>query len=490
MSEQPSFADVCQDLSRFYREGLKGHEADTNIRHHSLLAYHTRVMSSESHVFEHTPSDTPCRRFSVARLPGTTCDNPATGSISGPLMPGLSECDTLVTLRKILLTICEQAIQDPYAHGLALLNIAEIDVSIDIPGIDVQRNVDIARKIFSNISHNWGVVWYDILLADLFLKDGDMLAAKALLLTCINSPAANTQTVSCCLEQLGDISRWGSSLDTSNWATVLLAHALKFKERLLIYKAFLFLGQIFYGQVDEDTAMSLFDVALEGLTQMDVHRSRAECMLHLGDIAKGCGDFLKAVQMWDTARPLFERCQAYNWLYTWSSGNDFIREFHGVKNIARIPRNAKASLAVKSTEAEISTKLSSKVAITRGLGDRSNDDVIVLANSIHDITVLLVMSLFRTFPESSSGDVTVIAGSEYPNFHCPSIAKRSSQGKQVKKIDGRLASVDKELLEQHRNSLARLAELNAPSGIIEEQEGGMSDLEDLVDEEEGALLVA
>ncbi|KAJ7610608.1 hypothetical protein DFH06DRAFT_1148004 [Mycena polygramma] len=105
MSEQPSFADVCQDPSRFYREGLKGHEANTNIRRHSLLAYHTRVMGSELHVFEHTPSDTPCGRFSVARLPRTTCDNPATGSISGPLMPGLSECDTLVTLRKILLTV-------------------------------------------------------------------------------------------------------------------------------------------------------------------------------------------------------------------------------------------------------------------------------------------------------------------------------------------------------------------------------------------------
>ncbi|KAJ7653568.1 hypothetical protein DFH06DRAFT_1133725 [Mycena polygramma] len=112
MSEQPSLADVCQDPSRFYREGLKGYEANTNICHHSLLAYHTRVMGSESRVFKHTPSDTPCRRFSVAQLPVTPCDNPATGSISGPLMPGLSECDTLVTLRKILLTADLSAVAD------------------------------------------------------------------------------------------------------------------------------------------------------------------------------------------------------------------------------------------------------------------------------------------------------------------------------------------------------------------------------------------
>jgi hypothetical protein len=40
---------------------------------------------------------------------------------------------------------------------------------------------------------------------------------------------------------------------------------------------------------------------------MDVHRSRAECMLRLGDISNSHGDQLKAVELWHTARPLFER---------------------------------------------------------------------------------------------------------------------------------------------------------------------------------------
>jgi hypothetical protein len=39
---------------------------------------------------------------------------------------------------------------------------------------------------------------------------------------------------------------------------------------------------------------------------MDVHRSRAECMLKLGDLSKHCGDLIKAMELWDTARPLFE----------------------------------------------------------------------------------------------------------------------------------------------------------------------------------------
>jgi hypothetical protein len=44
-----------------------------------------------------------------------------------------------------------------------------------------------------------------------------------------------------------------------------------------------------------------------GFTYMDVHQSRAECMLKLGDISNSHGDPLKAVELWSTAGPLFER---------------------------------------------------------------------------------------------------------------------------------------------------------------------------------------
>lgn len=58
---------------------------------------------------------------------------------------------------------------------------------------------------------------------------------------------------------------------------------------------------------DQDTAHSLFTLALEGFTQMDVHRSRGNCLLWLGDIARQKRDVSKAVEIWSMARPLFER---------------------------------------------------------------------------------------------------------------------------------------------------------------------------------------
>jgi hypothetical protein len=138
-------------------------------------------------------------------------------------------------------------------------------------------------------------------------------------------------------------------------------HSLKRKEKLGIYKALQFLGDLFLSQEDKHTATNLFTAALEGFTEMDVHHSRAECMLRLGDISMGHSDPLKAVEFWERARPLFEH---------------------------------------------------------------------------------------------------------------------SSQAKQVQHINERLTGISKDVLEQHRNNLAHLAELNAPVGTIEELEDDLLDIED------------
>ncbi|KAJ7713231.1 hypothetical protein B0H16DRAFT_1899647 [Mycena metata] len=115
-----------------------------------------------------------------------------------------------------------------------------------------------------------------------------------------------SEVVSYCLERLADVTRWSPHHDPS-WSIILLAHSLRAKEKLGIYKALQFIGDVHLMQNDELTAVSLFTVALEGFTYMDIHRSRAECMIRLGDMAKKNGDLLKALELWETAKPLFER---------------------------------------------------------------------------------------------------------------------------------------------------------------------------------------
>ncbi|KAJ7486918.1 hypothetical protein FB451DRAFT_1168295 [Mycena latifolia] len=88
---------------------------------------------------------------------------------------------------------------------------------------------------------------------------------------------------------------------------LLLDLGLKFKQKREIHKALQFLGDVFLADDDQQTAVSLLTVALDGFTKMDVHRSRAECMLQLGNISKMHRDLPKALELWKTTRPLFER---------------------------------------------------------------------------------------------------------------------------------------------------------------------------------------
>jgi hypothetical protein len=57
--------------------------------------------------------------------------------------------------------------------------------------------------------------------------------------------------------------------------------------------------------------------------------------------------------------------------------------------------------------------------------------------------------------------------------------EHSSQAKQVHGIDERVANISEVILEQHRNNLAHLAELNAPAGTVEELEDDLSHIEEL-----------
>jgi hypothetical protein len=94
---------------------------------------------------------------------------------------------------------------------------------------------------------------------------------------------------------------------TIGWAGIFLVLALRYKDKLATMKAFHCLGQIFAVQRDDDTALSLFNVALDGFTFMDVHRWRADCMVQIADIWSSCGEVSRAVELWEAARPLFER---------------------------------------------------------------------------------------------------------------------------------------------------------------------------------------
>ncbi|KAJ7495244.1 hypothetical protein FB451DRAFT_1213680, partial [Mycena latifolia] len=187
--------------------------------------------------------------------------------------------------------------------------IAQIDVEIVSLRDRVLRNIDTAKQLFSRMGSSIEIVLCDTITAALDLNGGDFLKAKNLFQTCLKSMRGKyTEGVSYCLGKLGNASLW-HAMDhaSSRWTVIFLVHSLKLKQKLEIHKALQFLGDVYLADDDQQTATSLLTVALEGFTKMDVHCSRAECMLQLGDIAEANEDLSKAEELWNTARPLFER---------------------------------------------------------------------------------------------------------------------------------------------------------------------------------------
>ncbi|KAJ7131190.1 hypothetical protein C8R44DRAFT_731450 [Mycena epipterygia] len=200
--------------------------------------------------------------------------------------------------------------EDPVTNAVALLNIAELDVMIGVETLKVQHNLDNAKTILSTLGRAGPVVQCGAVLADLHLREGDEMVAKTLFHKCLDPVRRNDyETISYCLERLADIGRWSSTNNNGlyRWPVIYLLHTHKTQEKVAFHRALCCLGDVFLSEGDEYTAHNLFVVALEGFTDMDVHRSRADCMLRLGDIAKHRGYLVKALNFWKVAGPLFER---------------------------------------------------------------------------------------------------------------------------------------------------------------------------------------
>jgi hypothetical protein len=197
---------------------------------------------------------------------------------------------------------------DSNMNAWTLLNVAEIDVIIGATPESVEQNLTKAKEIFSTSKHLLGFTCCEIVWADLKLREGDTLSAKTLFQQSLNSTwGRDSEVMSFTLGRLADRSRWQATEGISPWPAIYLAYAQQSTEKLTLHRALLYLGEASISQGDDNTALSLFTVALEGFVCMDVHRSSAQCLLHLGDLANSKGDICHAAELWLAARPLFER---------------------------------------------------------------------------------------------------------------------------------------------------------------------------------------
>ncbi|KAJ7435001.1 hypothetical protein FB451DRAFT_1465777 [Mycena latifolia] len=257
-----------------------------------------------------------CQRAKkLLELCGTT-----TGSSYTYLLQDLAEAQLLkseyVEAHNIHMQLArDTATQDPYNYAFSLLNIAQLDIILGALKQDVLSNLDKAKVLFD--AHKYGYyniiaakIYCDIFSGKLHLREGKILTAKGILQTCFKSTwGNNAQCVLLCMESLANISCWPEYdfLWAARWTVVYLGYAKKLGNKIALHQALQFLGDVFQTEGDSATSTTLFTIALEGFTWMDIHRSRAECMLRLGDLAQDHGEVLKAIEFWKSAKPLFQR---------------------------------------------------------------------------------------------------------------------------------------------------------------------------------------
>jgi tetratricopeptide (TPR) repeat protein len=197
--------------------------------------------------------------------------------------------------------------QNAEAYGNALLNVARIDITIGHAGEDAHYRLNRAREIFKSVNNPTGITCCDIVQADAQLKEEQFEIANIKLQKCLQLAwGTNKETESFCLDSLANIKAWPAVRWQSRWPAIYLGFTHKTKGKLALYKALLYTGDLFLVGDDEGTAFNLYTVALDGFTHMDVHQSRVQCMLRLGDLLNKQGNVAVAIDHWKAARPLFE----------------------------------------------------------------------------------------------------------------------------------------------------------------------------------------
>jgi tetratricopeptide (TPR) repeat protein len=214
--------------------------------------------------------------------------------------------------RKLQVAIASSCQPNSHDAILANLNIVCIDIATGADQKIVRQNLDNCKfhgKAFYATRARRICLGADYGAAELCLRDGPHGAAREMFEKCFTqSQDISTEQALLCLERLADYSTGMNSISTTlRWAGVFLSLASKCKDKHQTMQALRCLGKIFSAEGDNETALSVFNVALAGFTFMDVHHWRADCMVHIGDILNNRGEVMKAVKLWKAARPLFNR---------------------------------------------------------------------------------------------------------------------------------------------------------------------------------------
>ncbi|KAJ7452859.1 hypothetical protein FB451DRAFT_1565816 [Mycena latifolia] len=193
-------------------------------------------------------------------------------------------------------------------HANALVSLAALDIAMAKDEEGILRNLNGAKAVYEALGTQ-RILLCSWVTAELYLSRKDIQNARITFEECFSSSRGRyPDIVAFCLAALGD-PRWKmhNPTDTFHWAFVHFSVVRMTVDKAATFHALRCLADTFVALDDEKTALNLYYTALEGATEMDIHRLRAESMTEIGDIMMRRGDSVRAKEMWDAAQPLFVR---------------------------------------------------------------------------------------------------------------------------------------------------------------------------------------
>ncbi|KAJ6543552.1 hypothetical protein DFH09DRAFT_1282394 [Mycena vulgaris] len=194
----------------------------------------------------------------------------------------------------------------PHFHANALASMASLEIAMSNDEAGILKNLNGAKAVYKSLGNKRAILC-SLVTAELHLYRGDTSNARSTFEECVSkSYGGYYDILGLSLARLGDMQhRMYSQRDTFHWAVVYFSFSWKAKDRVAIFDALRCLADITSESNDEETALNLYQTALEGATKIDIHRLRAQSMTGIGDIRMRRGDTVQAKEMWEAAYPLF-----------------------------------------------------------------------------------------------------------------------------------------------------------------------------------------
>ncbi|KAJ7079301.1 hypothetical protein B0H15DRAFT_914174 [Mycena belliarum] len=187
-----------------------------------------------------------------------------------------------------------------------LLNVALIDVELG-DAESVRVNLEAAQQFVPPAvwEASGSEIHAQILRADLFYLNGELRKAVEGYEAALKS-AGWVDLGIIAIEKLTNVSlKTGDLRSALRYSVLLLAAAGRAHDFAATHQAVRCLGDILLETGDENTALSLFQIALSGFKLMGIHRGTGDCLIRIGDVLNSRGERSEAREMWAEARPMF-----------------------------------------------------------------------------------------------------------------------------------------------------------------------------------------